>query len=825
MRICNWIEFNWVPQPSGQIWLRIRTTTENLTLLVIAFSRRERHKRLDNEKRDLKYLLDKLQEAEVLEPVFDGVSNLPRVAGIHFDLKLQSKQRSTNRKHLTTLIGQYGSVTQVQSTLQIDAQVQQVRQQVYENIQQEYGKIRMFGIPEPVDVNDIYTATDVWREIINQRWRSLFELLQSCPSTEALERLGLERHEPVRHSGWHVAENFQRLMVLGKPGIGKTTYLKYLAIQCAAGRFQPDKVPIFVQLAHFGKVAQQDVGQDQLFSFVSSVLVGWGVPKEIAQEIIKQGRALILLDGLDEVISLDDALVSEEISRFINYYPSNAFLITCRVAANKYRFSREKFVEIEVADFSREQAESFIRLWFKALQGNCAELEVDLSEDLIEALNQPPHRAIRELAVTPLLLNLTCIVFRDLKSLPKTQHQLYEQGINALLEDWDRYRNVQRDEICLNLGKANKIELLLELARTTFEQSRYIFKEQLARDIVSQYLQRYGVGSSNPTQVYVNSQTMLELIAAHHGLLVKRATGILSFSHLTYHEYFTARSIYLEQAWKVLLPQICNPQWREVFLLVIEMQSPCNDLICLMYQQIQSIFAIHTDLQCLLVYVDHRARQTASTLPYKPAALRAWYLSLIGCNFDDGVASFRKSGQASVDYQALPLARTMGIDQSLVEDLLEFNFLYRRLCDGLSLVSEEPLANDLISALVQFYEEHLVDQLLPAILSIKQLLLQLDNLTSSLQQNLFIDWWRQEGEVWASHLVQELQASDPEAIRELHQLMHPRQTVRKEVLQQYYNANLLLLDGMRRSEFVTSELQEEIESTLFKPSRVDNAQI
>ena len=30
---------------------------------------------------------------------------------------------------------------------------------------------------------------------------------------------------------------------------------------------------------------------------------------------------------------------------------------------------------------------------------------------------------------------------------------------------------------------------------------------------------------------------------SHHGLLVERATDIYSFSHLTFHEYFTAKYI------------------------------------------------------------------------------------------------------------------------------------------------------------------------------------------------------------------------------------------------------------------------------------------
>lgn len=479
------IEFEWVAQSSNGFCLRIQTTHQDLNQLFILFCEQEKGRKIKRTKRDLGYLLERLKEIKVLAPDDDddGIHNLPRVPGKLLHLKLLSKNRSMNLKHVRSLVEAQGSLAQGQPVSGIEAQVQQVRQQLYERIHQEYGRIRVFGIPKPVDVEAIYTGTDVWREIVNRRWRSLFALLQSPVAVKHLDRLGLEGQEPLRHSGWDLAENLQRLMVLGKPGIGKTTYLLYLVVQCIEGRFQPDKIPIFIQLSYFARVVQQGSSENELFSFICSTLVQWGVSKESVQAILESGKALICLDGLDEVSASSNELVVLQIRQFINQYADNSFLITCRVAANKYEFSGEKFVEIEVADFSREQAESFIQLWFKALLKDQSQAEPNPSEALIEALNQPQHRAIRELAVTPLLLNLICIVFRDMKALPKTQHQLYEQGIDALLEKWDLHRNVHRDEIYRNLGKAHKVELLLQLARVTFEQSQLFSTSNLLKKL------------------------------------------------------------------------------------------------------------------------------------------------------------------------------------------------------------------------------------------------------------------------------------------------------------------------------------------------------
>ena len=149
----------------------------------------------------------------------------------------------------------------------------------------------------------------------------------------------------------------------------------------------------------------------------------------------------------------------------------------------------------------------------------------------------------------------------------------------------------------------------------------------------------------------------------------------------------------------MLLPQICNAQWREVFLLVAEMQRSGDSLILMMKQQIQNTFATQVELQRLLDWVNLRATKAAEELPYKLSALRAWYLSLNGFNLDEGVESFRKSGQATEVYYGVWLAKTLGLDEMLAVDLSEVQVLYSRLCGGLSLVANKNSTADLISLL------------------------------------------------------------------------------------------------------------------------------
>jgi len=161
-----------------------------------------------------------------------------------------------------------------------------------------------------------------------------------------------------------------KLLVLGKLGAGKTTFLKYVAMQCNEGKFQSDRVPIFITLKDFAvrAAARRALAPNQpgLLEYIcqqfsdssrEEIFTAKSLEKAIAG-----GRALILLDGLDEVREADSDRVLKEISKFSDQYRKNHFVMTCRIAAREYTF--EKFTEVEMADFDSEQILTFTTKWF-----------------------------------------------------------------------------------------------------------------------------------------------------------------------------------------------------------------------------------------------------------------------------------------------------------------------------------------------------------------------------------------------------------------------------------------------------------------------------
>jgi predicted NACHT family NTPase len=458
---------------------------------------------------------------------------------------------------------------------EINALVKKVRNHCCDKIQNLCGTMRMLDIAQPVNINNLYVDVNILEGITSKQLLDLSDLVKDFnPYTDNFDRLGLGKVRQTRVRGMDAVTANSKLMLLGKPGAGKTTFLKHLAIQCNQGKFQAERIPIFISLKFF---AEEALYTDDLsiLDYIKEEFVSFdSVDLSVLKKVLSEGKALILLDGLDEVPDKDCDEVVKQIRWLTRKYYKNQFIVTCRIAASKYRFQQEGFTDVEVADFNDEQIAAFANNWFVAFsKENQAEGEAKASE-FIEKLKLPENQQIRELAVTPILLNLACLVFSYKAKFPSKRSKLYEQGLDILLRIWDEERYIKRGEVYQNLNLQRKKQLLFYLAAITFERGDYFFEQDKSKQLIAGYLSTLPNAITDRAILEEDSQAVLKAIEAQHGLLVERAQGIYSFSHLTFQEYFTAR-YFVEspglQALENLSNHITEKRWREVFLLTIDM--------------------------------------------------------------------------------------------------------------------------------------------------------------------------------------------------------------------------------------------------------------
>ncbi len=151
--------------------------------------------------------------------------------------------------------------------------------------------------------------------------------------------LELELAEMVTHN--------DRVVILGDPGSGKTTLLRYLALQHADALLQgrteagadlgKARFPILLCIAEY---AENDTWKKQpLTDFLANCFTAHDCPKDgladlLYSELVR-GNCLVLLDGLDEIVSPEERLgVVRQIEDFVRRHGhrANRFVITSRIA-------------------------------------------------------------------------------------------------------------------------------------------------------------------------------------------------------------------------------------------------------------------------------------------------------------------------------------------------------------------------------------------------------------------------------------------------------------------------------------------------------------
>jgi predicted NACHT family NTPase len=689
----------------------------------------------------------------------------------------------------------------------IDELVETVRINVYDTIQTKCGSMRVLDMTQPIELNAIYTSVNILKKITGLQRLELQELLQSC-SLENYDRFSLSGIKESRIPALEAVDKYTKLMILGKPGAGKTTFLKYLALHCIEGMFKPHLIPLFITLKDFAEADNQPSLIDyiiQLFKSYgieadtkikkglwASVVYGNNTPVEL---LLRQGRFAILLDGLDEVRESDSSKTFQQIQDFSNQFAKNLFVVSCRIAAREYTF--EKFTEVEVADFDAQQIATFAQQWFQTKNDPIK------AENFIEKLKQEP--GIRELATSPLLLTLLCLVFEESGSFPSNRSELYKEGLDVLLKKWDAKRNIQRDQVYQKLSLKRKEDLLSQMALDTFEQGKYFFKQKEAERYITHYIRNLSDANTEEDALQLDSEVVLKSIEAQHSLLVERARGIYSFSHLTFHEYFTARKIVTSANYDVSIQKVAkyvtDKRWREVLLLTCGMLENADLLVLTMKQNIDCILSGDENLQKFLVWVEEKTYSTKSD--YKLAAVRAYYLSLARS-------------------RALDLAESLEIDLDLVVNNACDNALARTLADALAHTLADVLVVDLDLTSALTDARALARALALALaldgnvesVELHTLLQQMkDKLpdTSSTNRRNFDNWWKANGQEWTEQL---------RAIMIEHRnIGHDWQfsKAQEKLLQQYYDANKLLVDCLNSDCYVSREVRESIESTLLLP--------
>ncbi|MDJ1181896.1 NACHT domain-containing protein [Roseofilum casamattae] len=463
----------------------------------------------------------------------------------------------------------------------------QVKERYRQKILEQHSRIQLLS-GQDMGVEELYA--DMWLLVRpeSRHFNTPESLLNSFDIEK--DRLGLSKRIE-RISGLEIANSKPKLVILGKPGSGKTTFLKHLAVDWCKGTFQPEKIAVLIELRRV---------QEQTWNLIDAIGQELRLKEEEIVNLLKQGKLLVLMDGLDEVLTdelrhnvkTQVKLVSEK------YFMGNRFILTCRT--HMMRTIPSGFTSVEMADFSLEQVKQFVQNWFTANRKSETEV-TEQWEKIYRAMTNHPDW--REMTATPLLLSLICVVVQDSNNIPENRTDFYKKEIQLLLSRWNDNKDIDGWEFgskaYRKLSIEDKAKLLIEIAGYQFENPNnfILFEQHDLANLVSEQLELANIQEGI---------AVLKSIEAQHGLLIERADELWSFSHFTIQEYFTVQ-------WLTQLPphelfqKMTNEQSKKVVKQLVKSQQPADRLLHLIKKSIDQFMRDKTRIAYFLNWLIHES--------------------------------------------------------------------------------------------------------------------------------------------------------------------------------------------------------------------------
>jgi len=286
------------------------------------------------------------------------------------------------------------------------------------------------------------------------------------------------------------------------------------------------------------------------------------------QRLLKSGKIVMFFDGLDEITYDQQVLWRSFFEKIKKMYADCKVIASCRSGSLNVDFPG--FKHVEVLPFLSENVSEYIDSWFGP-EG------IELAGALKLALNSESD--VNELSRSPLLLSLLCVLFENELDLPHHKTDLFSRCVEALLHKWDSSRGFRRETVFSQLSLAKRKRVFQRVAMEFSLKDKSILKDTVVSSVVGQYLQKFDVEPEL-------SGSVLSELESHHGLLIRPAANVFSFSHLSFQDYFSAEYlISTRRELEFSKSYASNSQKKDIIVFCSCLVEDADELVCNLLEQ------------------------------------------------------------------------------------------------------------------------------------------------------------------------------------------------------------------------------------------------
>ncbi len=367
----------------------------------------------------------------------------------------------------------------------------------------------------------------VENELKNRESLLKFEKESSSTKIEKLKARYFQNFLPHEYISGNLLAGFNRVLITGNPGVGKSTYARWLCYSWAKQNFNTEGILIYInlRLLQFGDI-------NSISKYISSEYLKLESIENISfmLSFINEDITFIL-DGFDELNSERQKLLKRDLHQISK---DNKYVLLSRPYGliNNPGFNWEFSIQIDGFNNSNiyNYADKFLSINNLQYKRN----------ELLDIISQ--NRVLEDYAHTPLMLSHIVYIFLESDNPELELLDISSQfHLQNLVFNWIQKYEISKKpkkDITLLINEAYKFAYEMEIQKLVLIENRQLLDESTA---IAEYLSLIGLGKMQIQEINqlwrfdFNSITFQEYLSS---LYLKNRITPIAFSYLASEKYF-----------------------------------------------------------------------------------------------------------------------------------------------------------------------------------------------------------------------------------------------------------------------------------------------